>query len=35
MRESQQFAWQSLPVQVEPVLAGTVPVLQWLENERI
>lgn len=34
MRESQQFAWQSLPVQVEPVLAGTVPVLQWLEQER-
>lgn len=35
MRESQQFAWQSLPVQVEPVLAGTVPVLQWLANEAI
>jgi 8-oxo-dGTP diphosphatase len=35
MRESQQFAWQNLPVQVEPVLAGTVPVLQWLENETI
>jgi len=35
MRESQQFAWQNLPVQVEPVLAGTVPVLQWLENEKI
>jgi 8-oxo-dGTP diphosphatase len=35
MRESQQFAWQSLPVQVKPVLAGTVPVLQWLENEKI
>lgn len=34
MRESQQFAWQSLPVQIEPVLAGTVPVLQWLEQER-
>jgi 8-oxo-dGTP diphosphatase len=33
MRESQQFAWQSLPVQVEPVLAGTFPVLQWLEDE--
>jgi 8-oxo-dGTP diphosphatase len=33
MRESQQFAWQSLPIQVEPVLAGTVPVLQWLVNE--
>ena len=35
MRESQQFAWQSLPVQVAPVLAGTIPVLQWLENEVI
>jgi 8-oxo-dGTP diphosphatase len=35
MRESQQFAWQSLPVQVKPVLAGTVPVLQWLENDKI
>ena len=33
MRESQQFAWQSLPIQVEPILAGTVPVLQWLVNE--
>lgn len=33
MRESQQFAWQSLPVQVAPVLAGTIPVLQWLENK--
>jgi 8-oxo-dGTP diphosphatase len=35
MRESQQFAWQSLPVQVAPVLAGTIPVLQWLESEVI
>ena len=35
MRESQQFTWQSLPVQVAPVLAGTIPVLQWLENEVI
>ncbi len=33
MRESQQFAWQCLPVQVSPVLAGTIPVLQWLEAE--
>lgn len=33
MRESQQHTWQSLPVQVSPVLAGTLPVLQWLENE--
>jgi 8-oxo-dGTP diphosphatase len=30
MRESQQFSWQSLPVQVAPILAGTLPVLQWL-----
>lgn len=30
MREGQQFAWQRLPVTVTPVLAGTVPVLQWL-----
>lgn len=34
MRESQLFAWQQLPVQVEPVLPGTVPVLQWLAAER-
>jgi 8-oxo-dGTP diphosphatase len=33
MHESQQFSWQSLPVQVSPVLAGTIPVLQWLEND--
>lgn len=34
MRESQLFAWQQLPVQVTPVLPGTVPVLQWLAAER-
>ncbi|MBA3059766.1 MAG: NUDIX domain-containing protein [Gammaproteobacteria bacterium] len=34
MRESQLFAWQQLPLQVEPVLPGTVPVLQWLAAER-
>jgi 8-oxo-dGTP diphosphatase len=33
MREAQTFAWQRLPVQVTPVLAGTVPVLQWLATE--
>ena len=33
MHESQQFSWQSLPVQVSPVLAGTLPVLQWLADE--
>jgi len=34
MREGQQFAWQTLPVQVTPVLPGTVPVLQWLAQEQ-
>lgn len=34
MREAQHHAWQSLPVQVHPVLAGTVPVLQWIAEER-
>lgn len=34
MREAQSFAWQRLPVQVVPVLPGTVPVLQWLADER-
>jgi 8-oxo-dGTP diphosphatase len=33
MLESQQFSWQCLPVQVVPVLAGTIPVLEWLGNE--
>lgn len=32
MQEGQQFAWQRLPVTVTPVLAGTVPVLQWLSE---
>lgn len=34
MREGQQFAWQRLPVQVRPVLPGTVPVLTWLAQEQ-
>ncbi len=34
MREGQQFAWQQLPVQVGPVLPGTVPVLDWFAHER-
>ncbi len=34
MREGQQSAWQTLPVQVQPVLPGTVPVLAWLAQER-
>lgn len=34
MREGQLCAWQQLPVQVGPVLPGTVPVLQWFAQER-
>lgn len=34
MLEAQSFAWQRLPVQVAPLLAGTLPVLQWLAEER-
>ena len=34
MREGQHMAWQQLPVTVEPVLPGTVPVLAWLAAER-
>ena len=34
MREAQSFSWQRLPVQVAPVLPGTLPVLQWLAEER-
>ena len=34
MREGQAFAWQVLPVNVKPVLPGTVPVLRWFAAER-
>jgi 8-oxo-dGTP diphosphatase len=34
MREAQSFSWERLPVQVQPVLPGTVPVLQWFAQER-
>ena len=33
MHEGQSFAWQCLPVQVKPVLPGTVPVLAWFQQE--
>ena len=33
MREAQSFSWERLPVQVQPILPGTVPVLQWLADE--
>ena len=34
MHEGQTYAWQTLPVNVEPVLPGTVPVLEWLAEEQ-
>ncbi len=34
MREAQTFSWEHFPVQVTPLLPGTVPVLQWLGEER-
>jgi 8-oxo-dGTP diphosphatase len=34
MREAQAMAWQSLPVDVAPVLPGTLPVLGWFAAER-
>ena len=34
MREQQAMAWQTLPVQVTPVLPGTLPVLRWFAAER-
>jgi 8-oxo-dGTP diphosphatase len=34
MREAQSFSWEQLPVRVQPVLPGTVPVLDWFAQER-
>lgn len=34
MREGQHYSWQQVPVQVSPILPGTVPVLEWLAEER-
>ena len=34
MRERQAMAWQNLPVAVQPVLPGTIPVLAGLATER-
>jgi len=33
MREGQRMAWCRLPVQVHPVLPGTLPVLDWFAQE--
>ena len=34
MREGQAMAWQTLPVEVHPVLPGTLPVLAWFAAEQ-
>lgn len=34
MREGQAFAWQVLPVEVRPLLPGSLPVLRWFAAER-
>ena len=34
MLEGQSFSWQQLPVALEPILPGTVPVLAWFAQER-
>ncbi len=33
MREGQSFSWQRLPVTLNPILPGAVPVLQWLAQD--
>ena len=34
MREGQEMSWQRLPVEVGPVLPGTLPVLDWFAAEQ-
>jgi 8-oxo-dGTP diphosphatase len=34
MREQQAMAWEQLPVASQPVLPGTIPVLEWFAAER-
>jgi 8-oxo-dGTP diphosphatase len=34
MREGQTMAWQRFPLEVQPVLPGAFPVLQWLTEEQ-
>ena len=34
MLEGQTFSWQQLPVELEPILPGTIPVLAWFAEER-
>jgi 8-oxo-dGTP diphosphatase len=34
MREAQSFSWERLPVQVSPILPGTLPVLKWFADDQ-
>jgi len=34
MRERQAMTWQALPVEVAPLLPGTLPVLEWFAAEQ-
>jgi len=34
MREGQSMSWEQLPLAVQPVLPGALPVLAWLAEER-
>ena len=34
MLEGQTFSWQQLPVDLQPILPGTIPVLAWFAAER-
>jgi len=34
MREGQEASWQRLPAQLEPILPGAWPVLDWLQAEQ-
>ena len=34
MLEGQTFSWQQMPVALEPILPGTIPVLAWFARER-
>ena len=34
MLEGQTFSWQQLPVGLQPILPGTIPVLAWFAQER-
>jgi len=34
MLEGQTFSWQQLPVELQPILPGTIPVLAWFAQER-